>query len=270
MKINSGAESIANSLRRIDKDLANTRAQLSSGLKNPDPSTDPLASTTSKKLSAAVATAQTVQNIALTGKDTIELASGILQSNYELLHHMKDLAIQASNGTYDDGDRAIMDTDFQQHVTQFQANSQSQWGSRILFDGTFATNYQIGLPSTEILNVTFNDMTSSTVLGNLDVTSFANAQSAITQLATSLDTLSTEMSRLAAYSHQFDNTQENMEVNSLNLQSALSIYNDADFAEAITDSTRLGVLHDAASATLKMQFNGFEKLGDLVKESLRG
>jgi flagellin len=270
MKINTGAESITRSMGQIGKKLGNTRAQLSSGLKNPNPSTDPLASTTSKKLSADVATSQTVQNIALTGKDTIGIASSILQSNCAILHHMKTLAVKASSASFNDGDRGIMDTEFQQLTTQFEANSQSQWGSRIMFDGTFAANYQTGLQPTEILNVTFSDMTASTVLGALDITSIDNAQSAITQLETSLDTVTNELSRLSSYIQQFDNTQENMGVNSQNLQGALSIYNDVDFAEAITDSTRLGVLHDAASATLKMQFRGFEKLGDLVKESLRG
>lgn len=268
MKINTGAEHISSSIRNLDKNLAITRSQLASGLKNPDPSTDPLASTISKELSADVAASQMVQTVTLTARSTIEIASSVLESNIKILHNLKTLAIKASSATFSDNDRSNVDANFQQQINQFDANAKSQWGSRILFNGTFAANYQIGLQTTDVVNVTFNDMTATTVIGTLDITTSDNAKSAITQIEVSLATVLDELARLGSYVQNFENLNEQMGVGLQNLQGALSTHNDVDFSEAIIDSNRLSVLRDAANATLKMQFGDFEKLGHLVKESL--
>ncbi len=268
MKINTGAEYISSAIRHLDKNLGNIRSQLASGLQNPDPSTDPLTSTIAKELSADVVASQTVQNITLTAKSTVEIASGILQSNLKILHNMKILAVKASSSTFNDGNRGDMDIEFQQLIGQIDDNAQSQWGSRILFDGTFAANYQIDLQATKVINVTFSDMTAATVIGAMDVTTLDHAKQALTDLETSLDTVLNELIRLGSYSQQFESLTEQMELNTQNLQGTLSIHNDVDFSEAIIDSNRLSVLRDAANATLKMQFSDFEKLGNLVKESL--
>ena len=122
-----------------------------------------------------------------------------------------------------------------------------------------------------ITTVTFGDMRAAAVFGSTlpDLTSQANAQLAITAIDTALSTVLGELTRISSYSSQFEQIEENMETMSLNLQDALSSSEDVDFAEAITNSERLKVLKDAATATLRTQFTYFDKLGALVAESLR-
>lgn len=71
------------------------------------------------------------------------------------------------------------------------------------------------------------------------------------------------------YSDDFGRIDSSIETATLNLQETLSGYNDADFATAVSNSERLSVLQDAGIAILKNAFKEFDKLSQLVGESLR-
>ncbi len=143
MKIDIGAQNILRSLERTEKKLFNAQAQISSGLQNPNPATNPLASTISRSLSQDISTAKQVQSVVSQAKGTVEIAWSTLRLNTDLLAKMKVQAIQASNGTYSGSDLVnTFDPPFQQNLGQFNSNMLSTWGSKTLFDGTFSMNVQ--------------------------------------------------------------------------------------------------------------------------------
>ncbi len=143
MKIDIGAQSILRQMARTDKALGNTQAQIASGLKNPNPATDPLASTLAKRISTEVSTTKLVQSVVSQAKNTVEIAWGTLRANTDILNKMKAQAIEASNGIYTSiGRSADLDPAFQANIAQLDSNALATWGSRTLFDGSFFMNCQ--------------------------------------------------------------------------------------------------------------------------------
>ena len=122
---------------------------------------------------------------------------------------------------------------------------------------------------TGITTITLGDMTATTILGALDVTSQTNAQAAIEAIDVALSIISNENNRLMMYGTEFDYVSDSMEATNIDLQEALSGYNDADFATVVRDSERLSLLQDAGMAVLRNKSKEFDKLSQLIGEMLR-
>lgn len=167
MEVNTGVTTLTRLMKRTMTELGTAQAQITSGLQNPDPARDPLASTISKRISQDVDTSSCVRDVVKQGKNTVEISWGILQSNISLLHGMRELALQALNGSYKDvSDRVQMDNVFQSHITQIDSNAHTKWGSRTMFDGTFFMSCQTDLQATSA-SVT---STATNILGATDLT----------------------------------------------------------------------------------------------------
>jgi flagellin len=78
-----------------------------------------------------------------------------------ILTRMKELAVQATSGTYSDTDRDALDLEFQQlklEITRIQ--EKTEWNGQKLLDGTGATKtvaIQVGSGSGQTTNVVFGD-----------------------------------------------------------------------------------------------------------------
>lgn len=176
MKIGMEATILARSMGRTAAELEKYQLQASSGQQNPNPATNPLDSIISKKLSSDMLTITQVRSVVSGAKNTVETALANLKASAELLNQMGTLAIKANTNILAPDLRASANRSFQQKISQLDANAHITWGSRILFDGTFSMNIQIGLQTTEVTTVTFGDMTAATILGTIDLTSQTNPE----------------------------------------------------------------------------------------------
>lgn len=200
MKIDAGAQSILRQMGRTDKSLGNAQAQIASGLKNPNPASDPSASILAKNINMEISTTKRVQSVVTQAKNTAEIAWGTLRANTEILNKMRTLAIQASNGTHMSQDRNDMNAVFQNHVEQISSNACATWGSRTLLDGSFFMNCQTssnvieasvtGTDITAELNdddLTINGVNVGAVGASaLEIAAAINAQTSITQVTASI------------------------------------------------------------------------------------
>ena len=83
----------------------------------------------------AVAIRNAVDAISLT-----QVADGALSEMNDLLQRMRELAVQASNGTYNDTQRGYLDEEGQQLLNQVgDIGSKTKFNSIALLDGTFTT-----------------------------------------------------------------------------------------------------------------------------------
>lgn len=202
MKVHTGATTLTRILKRTTTELGTAQAQITTGLQNPDPAKDPLASNISKRISAAAQTSLCVRDIVNEGKNTAEVAWGVLQSDISLLHDMKTLAIQAANGSHTGSERDKMSNIFQSHMAQIDANAHAKWGSRTLFDGTFfmscqtylqAENARVTSTATNVLGATDLSINNTTVGAvasgsSKDIASAINAISGSTHVTASATT----------------------------------------------------------------------------------
>ncbi len=199
-----GTQGIINTADRIAKKLGNTQAQIASGLQNPNPATDPIASTLSKSIDGNISIAKRTQSVAQQANKTVQIAYTVLRANADILTQMRAQAIEASNGTYSN-DRASMNDTFQQNIALITENALSKWGSRTLLDGTLSMNCQTGTVIQEA-NVSGSIVTSPLNTGDLtingidvgaasgtaqDIATAINAQAGSTQVIASALTSAT-------------------------------------------------------------------------------
>lgn len=138
----SNKQSVLNSLTRTNKSLTNVQTQIASGLKNPNPSTNPSASILAKGIESTLAITKKVQEITQQASNTLRIADTILIANTEILNQMRTQALQAINGTNNNQDRENINISFQENLANITENATAKWGSRTLLDGTFSMNCQ--------------------------------------------------------------------------------------------------------------------------------
>jgi flagellin len=129
--------------------------RLSSGLRINSAKDDAAGMQISNRLTSQINGLNVATRNANDGISMAQVAEGALQESTNILHRMRDLAIQAANGTYSDGDRAAL----QEEVTQLQRELDRiaetiTFGDRKLLDGTFGTEqFQVGAKAFQTIAV---------------------------------------------------------------------------------------------------------------------
>ncbi len=88
------------------------------------------------------------------------------------------------------------------------------------------------------------------VVSNTDVTTAANAQSAVDVLTQALSTIDSQRADLGAVQNRFDNTIANLQSISDNSTAARGVIQDVDFASETAQLTKQQTLQQASTAIL--------------------
>jgi flagellin len=175
-----------------------------------------------------------------------QTAEGALSKQADAMQRMRELAVQAANGTNTLTDRTNLDAEYQAltaEVTRLGANTK--------FNGTSvfgsAVNFQVGANASETITVA--SVTAGTVAAG-DVLSAANATTALGVLDTALDAVNTTRASLGAVQNRFESVVGNLQIASENQSAAKSRIMDADFAAETAHLTRGQILQQAGTAML--------------------
>ena len=189
------------------------------------------------------------------GISVVQTAEGALNESQAILQRMRDLAVQAANGGSQDATaQAAADTEFQQLNAELdRIAGTTTFNGNGLLNGSFNGAFQID-SSTATGSVIQVDITSSGVLSGLtitgldstglatgaaDLTSTANAVTAIGTLDTALKDISTVRAKLGAYQNRFEHTINNLNVAVENLS-----------ASEMVNFTKSQILSQAGTAML--------------------
>ncbi len=191
------------------------------------------------------------------GISLAQTAEGALGKVGDMAQRMRELAVQAANATNSDSDRANLDAEYQQlasEVTRTLSGTRFN-GQAIVGADAGALVFQIGAGTTadDTITVTTTDMSANgdvTAVTGGDITSAANATTAIDNLDTLLDTVNTERATYGAVQNRFDAIISNLQISSENQSAARSRIMDADFAQETASLTRAQVLQQAGVAML--------------------
>jgi flagellin len=200
------------------------------------------------------------------GISVVQTAEGALNESQAILQRMRDLAVQAANGGSQDATaQAAADTEFQQLNKELdRIAGTTTFNGNGLLNGSFNGAFQID-SSTATGSVIQVDITSSGVLsgltitgldstglatGTADLTSTANAVTAIGTLDTALKDISTVRAKLGAYQNRFEHTINNLNVAVENLSASESRIRDVDMASEMVNFTKSQILTQAGTAML--------------------
>jgi flagellin len=235
------------SVATTQSSLAVSMARLSSGLRVNSAKDDAAGlAVAAGMLSQAKGMDVAIRN-ANDGISMLQVADGALASMGDVLQRMRELAVQASNGTYSDNDLLKLDEEYQALKTELtDVQSRATFNGLKILDadeGTFSL--QVGANNGDTLDVTTANTDVST-LG--DVTVAADAPAEIDLIDGFLNDVNTARAEYGASMSRLDNVIVNLR-NSYEAQmSAQGRIMDADFARETANLSRAQVLQQAGVA----------------------
>ena len=181
-----------------------------------------------------------------------QTAEGSLQEVSNNLNRMRELAVQAANGTLTTADRATLDTEFQSLITEIDrvANDTAFNGLNLLDGSTATIGIQVGVDSGDTITVNLQDVTSATLALTGDVTTTATASTALGVIDTAIGTVSTARGDLGAIQNRLNSAISSIANTRENLSAAESRIRDVDVAMETADLTRNTIMQQAAVSIL--------------------
>lgn len=255
IKHNMMAQVALRNLGATYKTLAESINALSSGLRINSADDDAAGLAVRELMRAEVAgLGQGIRN-ANDAISMLQTFDGAAQVIDEKLVRMKELAMQASTGTYSDAQRTIMNDEFVQMRTEITriANATDFNGIFGLnTSGTIKVHFGTGNDAAQdYYNIDQQDMTSTTLgLDALSIAGQASAQGALTTINTSIEAKDTARAHFGAMINRLQNTIANLEIQRENIQAAESQISDVDVAWEMAQLTRNQVLARAGVAML--------------------
>ena len=255
---NVGALKAAQASYSVNKSMETSMQRLSSGLRVNSSADDAAGIQIANRLTAEIqGLNQSVRNAA-DGQAMLATAEGAAQEVHTILLRMRELAVQAANGTADGGgDRAALKSEFDALETEINRIAAKTTFAKIqLIDGSFtakdAGRFQVGARSSETITHTIESLNTVSIgiPAAIDLTTFTKATSAITTLDKAISNVGTEREQLGAVMNRLDHTIANLQQISTNLSAAKGRIVDADFAAETSNLARTQVLQQASMAML--------------------
>ena len=187
------------------------------------------------------------------GISLAQTAEGALGQVQDHLLRMRDLAVQASNGTNTTADRANLQAEFKQLGSEIaRISDQTKFNGKKIIGGSAATfNFQVGANVGDTVAMTTSNLKtgiSATLLKSIGTSAAASA--ALASIDTALTTVSSSRATLGAAQSRFDGVISVLQVSRENQTAAASRIMDTDYAAETANLTRAQVLQQAGSAML--------------------
>lgn len=194
-----------------------------------------------------------VQN-ANSGINLVQTADGASQQISESLQRLRELSVQALNGTLSTQQRDLLDTEFQQGLESIQQISENtQFNDINLLDGS-NNDINIALGDNGSSNIELPDLTLQNLgLDGSNISSAETASNALNGLDTAIEQLSTAQAQFGAQQNGLASSVNDIQNQNINANNARSQINDTNYARALTDQTRLNILQDASIAMQSQQ-----------------
>ncbi|ELV7515634.1 flagellin [Photobacterium damselae] len=152
-------------LNSASNGVANSMAKLSSGLRINSAKDDAAGLQISNRLTSQTNGLNVAMRNANDGISMAQTAEGAMSESSNMLHRMRDLSLQAANGSNSDDDRAAIQKEVDQLKNEMNRISDTtSFGGQKLLDGSFGSkSFQVGASSNETISMTLEDISADQV-----------------------------------------------------------------------------------------------------------
>ncbi len=226
--------------------LATSMERLSSGLRVNSAKDDAAGLAIADRMNAQVRGITVAIRNANDGISLSQTAEGALATMTDALQRMRELAVQAQNGTNSTSDRANLDTEYQQLSSEItRVATQTKFNGKAIVGASAGANvFQVGANNGDTLTVITTTIT--TVGGSL--TTAANASTAVSALDAKLDAITSNRATYGAAMSRFQFAISNLSITQENQAAARGRIVDADFAHETANLSRAQILQQAGTA----------------------
>lgn len=234
--------------------------KLSSGFRVNRASDDAAGLAISEKMRSQIRGMEQAARNAQDGISLVQVAEGALDNVSQILVRVRELATQAANGTYDDGnDKDLYRineelTELKKQVVTVKDGT--KFNGKALLDGSAGDiDLQIGITNDTHQQLTLsgskmNLSTVNTAIAAWDLSTQTGARAVLDAIEGQIDDVSKMRSYLGANQNRLEYTINNLNVNAENTQAAESRIRDADMAKEMMNFTKFNILQQASQAML--------------------
>ena len=243
--------------------------KLSSGMRINRAGDDASGLAVSEKMRAQIRGLNQASENASNGISFIQTTEGYLQETTDIIHRIRELAVQSSNGIYSDEDRMQIQVEVSSLIDEVdRIASAAQFNGMNMLTGRFARPtgenavtgsmwFHIGANMDQRTQVYIGTM-SAMALGlrnvgdesKLSLAAPDDANRAIGTLDEALKKINKQRADLGAYQNRLEKTVVGLDIGAENLQASESRIRDTDMAEEMVDFTKNQVLSQAGTAML--------------------
>jgi len=241
--------------------------KLSSGLRINRAGDDASGLAVSEKLRSQIRGLNQAERNIENGISFIQTTEGYLQETQDILHRVRELAVQSANGVYTPEDRMQIQVEVSQLVDEVnRIASHAEFNGMQLITGDFANNasapqklyFQVGANVNQREQAFIGTMTAQ-ALGlegaqgsgtKLSIETPDDANKAIATVSTALKVVSKQRADLGAYQNRFTMAAKGVAVAAENMQAAESVIRDTDMAKMMVEFVKDQILQQSATAML--------------------
>jgi len=240
-------------LLRNNRDLNQAMQQLSTGKRINSAADDAAGLAITSKMTAQIRGLDQAARNAMDGISMMQTAEGATIEVTSMLQRMRELAVQAANGTNSSVNTGSLQKEFaelQFEIKRIAANT--EWnGMKVLGSAATSYAYQIGANDGQKLTVTFSDLANLTnVAPAITATLTIGASTALTVMDDAIAAIADFRSDFGAKINRLEHTVDNLNNVSINTSESRSRILDADYAKASSELARTQIIQQAATSVL--------------------
>jgi len=194
----------------------------------------------------------------------IQTTEGYLAETHDIMHRIRELAVQSANGIYSDEDRMQIQVEVSQLVDEVnRIASHAQFNGMNMLTGSFASPagggvaprqmfFQMGANMDQRKQVFIGTMTSNALFGSqrISISTPDAANAVIGRVDAAMTKVSRQRADLGAYQNRFEMAAKGVAVGAENMQAAESQIRDADIANQMVSYTKNQILMQSSTAML--------------------
>jgi len=247
-----------NSQRALDssqQSMRTTVERLSSGLRINRAQDDAAGLAISERITSQIRGLNQAMRNANDGVSMLQTTEGAMQEITNSLQRMRELAVQAANGTVSQTDKGSLQEEYAALAEEIgRITTSTEFNGTQVLTGSSSVTLQVGFQAAadNLITITMADLSALTSLAD-DIGSDATgdaARAALAKLDDDINTITSERAKLGAVQNRLESTLRNVANVVENQSAARSRIRDADFAVETANLTRTQILQQAGTAML--------------------
>jgi flagellin len=275
---NVNASVAQNALARNERAMNTAMERLSTGQRINSASDDAAGLAIASRMTSQIRGLDTGIRNANDAISMISTADGALVEVTNMLQRMRELALQASNGTTTEADRNYLNAEYQNLVSEIERiSANTEWNGRTILKGSAnATGdstvaFQVGANGGQTVSVNFGNISQDSgsggtvfetfeTSGTMTAGAFISAQTtasaittataAITQIDSAITSVNSQRATFGAAINQLTYAVDNLSNVRVNAEASRSRILDADYAAETSELARTQIISQAGTAML--------------------
>jgi len=271
---NIGASLAQTALVKNQRALDTAMEQLSTGSKINSAADDAAGLAISTRMTSQINGLNMAVKNANDAINMVNTAEGALIEMTNMLQRMRELALQASNGTTDVNDRSYLNSEYQALYAEIdRIADNTEWNGRTILDNSADgsasgfVEFQVGMDTGQVISVDFGNFTNvsgsgtfadfvsaGATAGTISATTTSQAQltssAAIGAIDTALDAISNQRATLGGVANRLTFSVDNLTNIRTNAEATRSTITDTDYAASTTELAKAQIIAQAGTAML--------------------